>query len=368
MNRLYPKLTVNTDKLKHNILQITARAKAAGISTAAVIKGFSAFPPLSRILRENGADQLATSRLEQIEKNIEAGVPGPYLLLRVPMMSELSDVARLADYSLHSDLSVLKAFDSECIRQGVRRSVILMADLGDLREGFWDKQEMLEACVYVERELHGLHLAGIGTNLGCYGSIRPTTEKMEELIGIAKSVESAIGRKLEIVSGGATSSYLLLHTGGMPPGINHLRIGEAAENPLILSEVWQIPGLDEYLDPDVFHLKAEIIELREKPSHPVGEIFIDAFGNTPSYEDRGIRKRALLGAGKADLGAVLGITPLLSGVEIVGGSSDHTIIDVTDCPQDLHVGDILEFRLDYAAILQLSMRADMDVKVEYITD
>ncbi len=368
MNRIYPQLIVNTDKLKHNISEITARTKAADISTAAVIKGFSAFPPLCKILRENGADQLAASRLEQIEKNIEAGVPGPYLLLRIPMMSELSDVARLADYSLHSDLSVLRAFDGECLRRGVQRSVILMADLGDLREGFWDKQEMLEACVCVENELPGLHLAGIGTNLGCYGSIRPTTEKMKELLSIAQNVEAAIGRKLEIISGGATSSYLLLHTGEMPPGINHLRIGEAAENPLILSEVWQIPGLDEYLDPDVFHLKAEIIELREKPSYPIGKIFIDAFGSRPAYEDRGIRKRALLGAGKADLGAALGITSLLPGIEIVGGSSDHTILDVTDCQKELHTGDVLEFRLDYAAILQLSMRADIDVRVTYTSE
>ena len=132
------------------------------------------------------------------------------------MMSELPDAARLADYSLHSDLSVLKAFDKECLRQGVRRNVIMMADLGDLREGFWDRGEFLRACLQTENEMDSLILAGIGTNLGCYGSIRPTTEKMQELVNLARSVESAIGRKLEIVSGGATSSYLLLHTGGMP--------------------------------------------------------------------------------------------------------------------------------------------------------
>lgn len=365
MNRIYPQLTVNTAAFTNNIREVARRCREAGIRTAAVIKGFSAFPPLCRILSENGAAQLATSRLEQMEACIQAGIPGPYLLLRVPMLSELPDVVRLADYSLHSDVTVLKAMNEECRRQGRSRKVILMADLGDLREGFWDKEEFHAAALMVEKELDMLELAGIGTNLGCYGALKPTPEKMQELIDLARRIEKDLGRKLEIVSGGATSSYLLVHRGMMPSGINHLRIGEAIENPLILSELWSIPGLSDYLNPDTFHLKAEIIELRKKPSHPVGEIFIDAFGNTPVFEDRGIRTRALLGVGKADLGMELGITPLLPGIEVVGGSSDHTILDVTDCPEELKTGDVLEFRLDYAAILQLSMRAGLDVSVVY---
>ena len=59
---------------------------------------------------------------------------------------------------------------------------------------------------------------------------------------------------------------------------------------------------------------------------------------------------------------------MISGIEIIGGSSDHTILDVTDCPKELHTGDVLEFRLDYAAILQLSLRADIDVRVTYTSE
>ena len=121
---------------------------------------------------------------------------------------------------------------------------------------------------------------------------------MNELVSIAEAVESAIGRKLEIISGGATSSYPLVLEGAMPPRINHLRIGEGILLAYDLKEIW---GLDmSGMRQDVFTLKAEVVEVREKPSHPVGEIFIDCFGRKPEYEDRGIRKRAILAMGKLD--------------------------------------------------------------------
>ena len=157
-----------------------------------------------------------------------------------------------------------------------------MADLGDLREGFWDREEMVETCVHVERELPHVHLRGVGVNLSCYGSIRPTPEKMNELIDIAREVERRIGRPLETVSGGATSSYTLVHSGAMPEGINHLRIGE---NILLAKDLqidWGIRGMD-YLQMDAFTLRAEIIELRRKPPIRRG-----SSPSTPSATSRSI--------------------------------------------------------------------------------
>ena len=104
------------------------------------------------------------------------------MLLRVPGLSELPEVARLADYSLQSDATTLDALNSVCAEQGVTHRVIIMADLGDLREGFWDKTEMVEVCCHVEQGLDHLHLAGVGVNLGCYGAVKPTPENMEQLV------------------------------------------------------------------------------------------------------------------------------------------------------------------------------------------
>ena len=202
MDRKFPRIVIDRDKLRNNCTQIVKHCEARGIAVAGVIKGAGGLPEIARLYRSCGAAQLATSRLEQMELWRREGIPGPYMLLRVPGLSELPEVARLADYSLQSDATTLDALNSVCAEQGVTHRVIVMADLGDLREGFWDKTEMVEVCCHVEQGLDHLHLAGVGVNLGCYGAVKPTPENMEQLVDIARAVEARIGRQLEIVSGG----------------------------------------------------------------------------------------------------------------------------------------------------------------------
>lgn len=125
-----------------------------------------------------------------------------------------------------------------------------------------------------------MELAGVGVNLTCYGSTKPTPEKMQALLAIAARIEKRIGRKLEIISGGATSSYTLVHWGTMPAGINHLRIGENILLGKDLQVNWGIQDMD-YLRMDGFTLRAEVVEVREKPTYPIGEFAIDAFGRKP---------------------------------------------------------------------------------------
>ena len=198
----YPVLDIDLGKLKSNATQVISRCNEKGIAVAGVIKGFSGLPQMARAMYEAGTSQIASSRLRHLREVKEAGIPGPYLLLRIPMLSELDEVVALTDYSLQSDLKTLDALQLECAAQRKRHKVVMMVDLGDLREGFWDKEEAVAACVYVEKNLPMVELAGIGTNLGCYGAIQPTPEKMHELLLVAKSVESEIGRALEIISGG----------------------------------------------------------------------------------------------------------------------------------------------------------------------
>ena len=81
---------------------------------------------------------MGTSRLEQVAKCRAAGVPWLWLLIRIPGLSELPDVVALCDTSLQSEWSLL-ALEEECLRQNRAHRVIVMAGLGDLREGFWDK-------------------------------------------------------------------------------------------------------------------------------------------------------------------------------------------------------------------------------------
>ena len=105
---------------------------------------------------------------------------------------------------------------------------------------------------------------------------------------------------------------------------------------------------------------AEVIEVKIKPSHPVGEIGYDAFGNKMVYEDRGMRKRALIGVGKVDF-AFGGLEPRDKGVEILGGSSDHTILDIEQAERDLRVGDIVTIDIDYGALVFLAQSENVHV-------
>lgn len=357
MTRKYPCLEANMTLLRQNAEQIISRCTAAGIDVCGVIKGCNGIPEVAQMMKDCGAKSLGTSRLEQMEMCRRAGITGPYLLVRIPGISELPDVVDLADLSLQSERATLDALEAECARQGKSHGVIVMADLGDLREGFWDQDEMADVCCHVEQDLPHVILKGVGVNLGCYGSIKPTPEKMNDLLAIAERVEKRIGRKLEIVSGGATSSYTLVHGRAMPAGINHLRIGE---NILVAHDLqidWGITDMD-YLRMDTFTLKAEVLEVKEKASYPQGEFAIDAFGNRPTYVDIGHRKRALLGFGRADVGVVESLICCEPGMTVVGASSDHCIVDVTDC-RELKVGDIVSFHLCYGHMLYATGRSDM---------
>ena len=361
MNRRYPQLEIDLSALRSNAQHIVRRCHDRHIRVCGVVKGADGLPEVARTLRQCGADELGTSRLEQVEKCRAAGIGGPWLLIRIPGLTELPDVVRLCETSLQSERVTLDALEEECVLQGKTHRVIVMADLGDLREGFWDKDEMVDVCVHVERELPHVVLAGIGVNLTCYGSTKPTPEKMQELLAIADRIERRIGRKLELVSGGATSSYTQVHWDTMPERINHLRIGEAILLGKDLQADWGIRDMD-YLRMDTFTLRAEVVEVRDKPTYPIGEFAIDAFGHKPVYEDRGIRRRAILALGRADVGELESLLPREEGITVIGGSSDHCILDVEDCPRRLEVGDVVEFSLCYSHMLYATARSDMHIQ------
>lgn len=358
--RQYPQLEFDRALLRSNADAVISRCRGMGIRVCGVVKGVDGLPEAARVLRAAGAAELGTSRLEQVAKCRAAGVPGPWLLIRIPGLTELPDVVALCETSLQSEWPTLLALEEECLRQNKTHRVIVMTDLGDLREGFWDKKELVDVCERVERELPHVHLAGIGVNLTCYGSTKPTPEKMNELVGLARQVEQRIGRKLEIVSGGATSSFTLVHWGTMPAGVNHLRIGEAILLGKDLQVDWGIRDMD-YLRMDALTLRAEVVEVKDKPTYPIGEFAIDAFGRKPVYEDRGIRRRAILALGRADVGELESLIPREPGMTVIGGSSDHCIVDVEDCPRRLQVGDIVEFSLCYSHMLYATARSDMRI-------
>ena len=83
---------------------------------------------------------------------------------------------------------------------------------------------------------------------------------------------------------------------------------------------------------------------------PIGDTGQDAFGNEPEFEDRGIRKRAILNLGRQDV-VIEGLEPIDPGIIVLGGSSDHAILDVSDAHTPLKLGDEVAFYPGYGATL-----------------
>ena len=87
-----------------------------------------------------------------------------------------------------------------------------------------------------------------------------------------------------------------------------------------------------------------------KPSRPIGQSGYDAFGNQPVFVDEGDRLRAIANIGREDV-LIEGLTPIDKGVRVLGASSDHLLLDVTDADPPLAVGDRVAFRMSYGAML-----------------
>lgn len=344
----YPHVEIDLGKLKENLAALQERCQASSIELCGVVKGFHALPDVVKVYEQVGLSSIASSRLDQLQGLREAGIRAPLMLIRIPMPCEAEEAVKWSDISLNSEIAVLRLLNEAARRQGKIHKVILMVDLGDLREGFWDWDELVAAAVEVERDMPGLELLGVGTNLGCYGSIQATPEKMRDLVAAAETVEAAIGRKLEVISGGASSSLHMVLDGTMPPRINHLRVGEG----ILLGSIWGC-NMD-FMHKDIFTLRAQVIESKVKPSHPVGELSVDAFGRTRTYVDRGHRLRCLLGMGRVDYGESDDLIPREPGIKVLGASSDHTILDVEGAVRRLQVGDVLEFDLCYATMVYLT--------------
>lgn len=342
---MYPRVEISLSKIKDNAEKLSNACKDNGLSMWAVTKCFCAIPEVAEAIVEGGASMLADSRVDNLKK-LE-GIKTEKVLLRIPMQSEASEIVKYADYSQNSEISTVRILGEEAVKAGKVHNIIVMVDLGDLREGLWpDKvDEFVSEAVKVK----GISIKGFGVNLSCYGGVMPEEENLSKLAHIAEEMADRYKLKLEIVSGGNSSSFYLVQNKKMVKGINNLRLGEV----LLLGRETAYGNAVEGLNQDVFVLKGQIVELKEKPSLPIGTIGMDAFGNVPVFEDRGIIKRAIVAMGRQDIDPS-GITPIDKDIQILGGSSDHTILDVTKTEREYHTGDIVEFLMDYGSLLRAS--------------
>ncbi len=335
-----PMIEVNLGKIAHNAKTLKKLYGSKGIDIVGVTKVVCGDPNIAEIILKSGICTLADSRIANIKKMRDAGIQAQFLLLRT-IRSQAKEVVNYADISLNSELSVIKELSKFAVKRDTAHKIILMVELGDLREGIMPSD--LENTIKEVIKLKGVKLVGIGTNLACFGGIEPDDKKMSHLSSIAKNIEEKFKLKLEFVSGGNSANYNWFIATKDIGKINNLRLGESIFLGCETLYRKPIPGLFT----DAFTLKTEVIESKIKPSAPYGKIHQDAFGKIPKFFDRGLIRRIILGIGLQDV-LVSGLTPILD-IDILGASSDHIIVNAKQT--DLKVGNIVKFNVNYGALL-----------------
>jgi predicted amino acid racemase len=336
-----PRIEIDIEKISHNASRLRQLYASRGIGIIGVTKAVCGDPVIAEALVKTGIDTLADSRLENILKMRRAGVQAQFVLLRTPAPSQAESAVKYADISLNTELSVIEMLSRFAVATNVTHQIILMVEMGDLREGILPAA--LEETVERVNGQKGIVLAGIGTNLACFGGVRPDKRNIDRLSALAGGIEEKFGMALQYVSGGNSANYDWFMSGIDIRRINNLRLGESIFLGCETLHRKQIPGLFT----DAFRLLAEVIESKVKPSKPYGDICQNASGAVPEFSDRGQMRRVILGIGLQDV-LVAGLTPSMD-IDILGASSDHILIDAKEL--ELKVGDEVEFNLNYGALL-----------------
>ncbi len=338
-----PRIEIDLKMIRENTRFLVDSFDRKGINLMGITKVMLGSPEVAAVMLDAGVRYIGDSRIENIKKMKESGVQTEFVLVRTPLFSQVDQVVQYADISLNTEMDVVKKLSGEAMERKVNHKVILMVELGDLREGV--PPEKLPDMVSKVLQLPGIILAGIGANLGCFGGIVTDHVNMGQLSELARFIEQRFGISLNIITGGSSAAYQWFSQQNETGVINNLRIGEMIFLGRDVSMTYQpIDGLHT----DAITLVAEVIESNRKDSVPEGQIATNAFGEKPVFVDRGRINRAILAIGRQDV-TIAGLQPI-EDVEILGSSSDHTILHTKEkCCQ---IGDEIRFRLNYGALLR----------------
>jgi ornithine racemase len=341
-------LSLNRDALRTNFDELDRRMAGHGMAWGAVTKLLCGHEAFLREVLELGPSHVMDARTSNLRavKRIDPEVRTVYI--KPPAPGNADEVVRWADISFNSELRTLAALDAEAARQGVTHGVVIMVEMGDLREGVAEDRllDVLERTLRFEH----LQLQGLGTNFNCLNGTVPSEGKLRRLGWMRERAERRFGVSLPWLSGGTSVALPMLFQGRIPEDVNHFRVGEGLFFGRDLLDGERLRGMRD----DVFRLEAEVIEVAEKPNAPSGPFGTNPLGHVPDAPEgaSGTSRRALLDLGWLDLQPEF-LTPVDEGVEIVDLSSDITVVDVSRRALPTRVGDRLRFRLRYMGALKL---------------
>ena len=204
---MYPRLVFDLSKVKQNLDTISNLVKKGGCSLMIVTKSFCADRRMAELIAAHpGVDYFADSRIQNIKNYCD--LPKETVLLRLPQPWEVEEVVRYADISFNSEISTIRLLNEEAAKQDRIHRIVLMIDLGDLREGlFFRERDTIYETVEEILKLSNIQLFGLGVNLTCYGAIIPKHDNLSILVQLAEDIRARYNLELPMVSGAIPALY-----------------------------------------------------------------------------------------------------------------------------------------------------------------
>jgi predicted amino acid racemase len=353
MNRV----TIDLHALQHNIRTVDGWLTDRDASWTLVTKVLCGHADTLDALQGLGVRSMADSRLANLKAITRVIENFESWYLRLPHLPAIPKIVDLADVSLNSEMRAIEALDAEARKRDKIHRVVVMVELGDLREGVLPGS-LVE---FYERafQLDNIDVIGIGANLGCLSGVVPNVDQLSQLVLYRELLELKFGRSLQFISAGSSAVLPLMLEGRVPAGVNHYRIGEAVFLGTDLVNGGTLPGLRD----DAITLEVEVVEVREKGLVPLGEVTsmtpFETFEDDEEIQPGQRGYRAIVTIGQLDTD-VQGLTPLDDRYQLAGASSDLAVLNVGDDAEGLSIGDSIAFRPSYGSLVRLMLSPYVD--------
>ena len=343
-------ITLNRESLENNYKYLQALFKKHNIEWAPVLKLLCGNKKYLEFILSLGDEQVCDARLSNLKTIKAIAPPKETIYIKPPAKRSIGSVVKNADVSFNTEITTIKWLSEEAAKQNKVHRIIIMIELGDLREGIMG--ETLMNFYKQVFELPNINVVGIGANLNCLSGVMPSKDKLIQLSLYEQLIEAKFNRKIIGVTGGSSVMIPLLLKKQVPKGINHFRVGETLffGNDLFTGKT--IPKMKS----DIFRLHAEVVEITEKPVVPFGEMEANPSGETVEVnsDDYGrTHRRAILDMGLLDISNVDFLHPIDKNLNIVGSSSDMIVLDIDNATKKYKVGDLITFKMDYMGALRV---------------
>lgn len=353
-------ITLDSQKLATNYNYLDKLFTSNGIHWSVVSKLLCGDPTYIQELVRLGVKQLCDSRVSNLEaiKAIAPLIETVYI--KPPPKEQIPAIVACADISFNTEIETIELLSEEAKRQGKTHKIIIMIEMGELREGVLG-EDFLQ---FYEKvfDLPNIEVIGLGTNLTCMYGVLPSHDKLIQLCLYEQLIEAKFNREITFVSGGSSVCIPLIFQHLLPKGINHFRVGETL---FMGTDVYNNTTLEK-MENGIFRLFAQIIELNEKPSVPIGDLGHNLLGENLSFDNSNGNERsfrAILDIGLLDVDDKH-VRLCNKDLEIVGASSDMIVVDLGTNEQNYQIGDLLEFEMDYMGILRIMNSRYIEKRVD----